>query len=113
MSAAAPEEVIVTGVKTWSQQDAYRHNSRAQGVFDSNLISRGQFTMMLSQQYRRRIRGTELWAIITAFVIAILMIVFATQVHAQIAIAQCNGAREQGNVNPPAVLTIDGSEPTH
>ena len=69
--------------------------------------------MMHSQQYRRRIGVTELWAIIAALVIAILMIVFATQVHAQIAIAQRNGAREQGNVKPPAVMTIDGMEPTH
>ena len=66
--------------------------------------------MMHSQQYRKRIDPTELWAILVALVIAVLMIVFATQVHAQI--AQRNGAREQGNVNAPAVLTIDG-EPTH
>ena len=69
--------------------------------------------MMHSQQYRRRIRDTELWAIIAAFVIAILMIVFATQVRAQIAIAQRNSAREQGNIHPPAVLTMDGTELTH
>jgi len=68
---------------------------------------------MHSQQYRRRIRGTELWAIIAAFVIAILMIVFATQIHAQVAIAHRNGSREQDNANPRAVLTIDGMEPTH
>ena len=67
--------------------------------------------MTHSRQYRKRIDAAELWAIIAAFVIAILMIVFATQVHAQI--AQRNGAREQGNVKPPAVLTIDGMEPTH
>ena len=69
--------------------------------------------MMHAQQDRRPIGVTELWAIIAAFVIAILMIVFATQVHAQIAIAQRDGGREPGNVNRPAVLTIDGTEPTH
>ena len=69
--------------------------------------------MMHSQQDRRRIVVTELWAIIAALVIAILMIVFATQVHAQIAIAPRDGGREQGNANRPAVLTIDGTEPTH
>jgi hypothetical protein len=68
--------------------------------------------MMHSQQYRRRVGVTELLAILAAFAIAILMIVFATQVHAQIASGQRNGARKRGNVNPPALLIIDG-EPTY
>jgi len=66
--------------------------------------------MMRSQQYRKRMDATEMWAIVAALVIAILMIVFATQVHAQI--VQRNGARQPDNVNPPVILTING-EPIH
>jgi hypothetical protein len=68
---------------------------------------------MHSQQYRKRIDATELWAILAALVIAVLIIVFATQVNAQIRIAQRNGACGQGNADPPAVLAIDGTESTH
>jgi len=62
--------------------------------------------MMRSQQYRKRMDATEMWAIVAALVIAILMIVFATQVHAQT--GQGDGEREPGNVNRPLVVTIDG-----
>lgn len=66
--------------------------------------------MIHSEQYRRRVGGSELWAIIAAFVIAILMIVLATQVHAQIPTMKRTFADRNGGASPPAVLTVDQTE---
>jgi uncharacterized membrane protein YdjX (TVP38/TMEM64 family) len=67
--------------------------------------------MMHSEQYRRRVSGSELWAIIAAVVIAILMIVLATEVHAQNPTVKRDFADGTGAASPPAVLTIDHTDP--
>jgi hypothetical protein len=67
--------------------------------------------MMHPERYRERVGGSDLWAIIAAVVIAILMIVFATQVHAQISNAKHNLADGTGGASPPDVLTIDHTDP--
>ena len=67
--------------------------------------------MMHSEEYRRRISGSELWGIIAALVIAILMIVLATQVHAQNPTMKRTFAGGAGGESPPAVLTIDHTDP--
>ena len=67
--------------------------------------------MMHSEEYRRRVSGSELWGIIAALVIAILMIVLATQVHAQNPTLKRTFAGGTGVASPPAVLTIDHTDP--
>lgn len=67
--------------------------------------------MMHSEQYRRRVSGSELWGIIAAVVIAILMIVLATQVHAENPTMKRTFADGTGGASPPAILTIDHTDP--
>jgi len=81
--------------------------------FDLNPVAGAEFNMTRSHQDRKRLTGTEMWTIIVACVIAVLMIVFATQLHAQSSIVQRNFAGGTGSANPPAVLTIDHTELTH
>jgi len=80
--------------------------------FELNPSAGAEVNMPCSQQYRRRINGTELWAISIAIVIAILMIVFATQLHAQVSIIQRNFSGRTSGAEPTG-LTIDRTELTH
>jgi H+/gluconate symporter-like permease len=85
---------------------------KAPELFELNLVAGTEFTMPRSQQYKSRLGGTELWAIIAAFVIVVLMIVFATPLHAQIS-EQCSFTGGAGSANPPTVSTIDRTDLTH
>jgi hypothetical protein len=77
--------------------------------FELNPAAGAEFTLPPSRQYKKRLGGRELWAIIAACVIAVLVIVLATQLHAQISSVQRNFAGEAGSANRPTVL-IDHTE---
>jgi hypothetical protein len=81
--------------------------------FELNPAAGAEFTMPRSQQYWRWLGGRDLWAIIAAPVIAVLMIALATQLDAQISILQRNFAGGADSANPSTVLTIDHTELTH
>ena len=60
------------------------------------------------EQDRRRTFGIDLWVTIAAFGLALLMIVLATQLHAQTFTVLHNFAGGQDGANPFAGLTMDG-----
>lgn len=79
---------------------------QAPNFFEPNPSVGAEFTMPRSRQYRRWPGGRELWAIIAACVLAVLMIVFATQLQAQISIVQPNLAGAD-SAKPSTALSID------
>jgi hypothetical protein len=81
--------------------------------FELNPAAGAEVTVPRFQQNRRRLGGRDLWAIIAACVIAVLMIVLATQLHAQISTVQRNFAGGADSANPSTVLTVDHTELTH